>query len=76
MQIANQLIFVLKVIIVMFLTVWNSIRLIQTRHCWTRKEPCNNEECKWRNFCDKHGNSMFMDIYRLHKIEEHIKKMD
>lgn len=65
---------VLGITVASGIIAWNTVRLIQTRHCIFRKEPCENKGCKWWDFCDKHGNSLFMDIYMMKKIEKHIKQ--
>lgn len=63
MKLGDMLICGLKIVGTVGIVVWNAVRLVQTRHCLLRKEACENENCKWWNFCDKHGNSLFMDIY-------------
>lgn len=70
----NQLLIFIKCIVILGVVAWNVLRIIQTRHCWKRREPCENSQCKWWYFCDKHGESLIVDIYRMEKIEEMMRQ--
>lgn len=73
-EVINQFFLIIKGIVIVGIIVWNIARIVQTRHCWKRKEPCENSQCKWWNFCDKHGETLTVDIYRLKKLKEIIER--
>lgn len=73
-EVINQLFLIFKGIVIVGVIAWNIVRIVQMRHCWKRKEPCENSQCKWWNFCDKHGETLTADLYRLKKIKEKIER--
>lgn len=73
-EVINQLLLIIKGIVIVGIIAWNIVRIVQMRHCWKRKEPCENSQCKWWSFCDKHGETLTVDIYRLKKLKEIIER--
>lgn len=72
-EVISQLLIFIKCVFILGIIGWNVLRIVQTRHCWNRKEPCENSQCKWWYFCDKRGGSLTVDLYRMKKIEEMIR---
>lgn len=73
-EMIDQFLLIIKGIVVLGIFAWNTVRIVQMRHCWKRKEPCENSQCKWWYFCDKHGETLTVDLYRLKKIREMIER--
>ncbi len=73
-EVIHQILLIFKGIGIVGIIAWNIVRIVQMRHCWKRKEPCENSQCKWWYFCDKHGETLTVDLYRLRKIKEIIER--
>lgn len=73
-EVIHQLLIFFKDIAIVGIIAWNIVRIIQMRHCWKRKKPCENSQCKWWNFCDKHGETLTVDLYQMKEIEKKIKR--
>lgn len=73
-EVINQFLLIIKGIVILGIIAWNIVRIVQMRYCWKRKELCENSQCKWWYFCDKHGATLTVDLYRLKKIKEIIER--
>ncbi len=71
-EVIQQLLLIFKGIAGVGIIAWNIVRIVQMRHCWIRKKPCEKSQCKWWNFCDKHGDTLTVDLYRMKEIEKNI----
>lgn len=69
-EVISQLLIFIKFVMILGIIGWNVVRIVQIRHCWNRKEPCENSQCEWRYFCDKHGGSLTVDLYRMKKLKK------